>query len=1468
MNFKNVFIILTILIPAIFLNAKDYVWIEGEHPSKSNFSLKVWSGKNPEILSGNKWGTFSLNKEQIKKKVPPEGFILSYDFEIDKNGEYEVWARIGFEWVRAPFEWRIDSRKWNKITPDMQTTNVIEVSKWCEVAWLKLKKCKIIKGKHTITFRWKEPNKERLLLGIDCIAITKEKFFPDGKLKPDKIYNSEIDKKAKENIFKVEFKNTTERQEFLLNGLWEIARYDDEDMDNNPYQPDKKLPTEDEYNLKWRGIEVPSDAWSRPELRFAHRVIYRTKIDIPDEFQNKSFILHFSGTNWIVSVFVNGKFIGWHRSVLVPWDIDISEGIIPGKVNEISLVVKGPYYAFDVKGSRSEDLDHLRNTPKSALRHRKFIAPVYPSTKGEGDGSQTGIIFPVKLIITGNAYVSDVFVKTYVKDKKIEVEYEIKNNEKNEKNYEISPVIIDKKTGKVARAINSIKISIPAYWTKKIKFEEKWNNPKLWWPERNPQLYLLKTIIKDEKEVKDVHKLTFGFREINIEGKHFLLNGIKWHFWNWVDVGKVKNTEEWLEKYEKQNDRFHRIAYNHDKIWGCREEALKFFDENGIPGRLSTCLDGMFITYDLNNPTVWLNFKEHIQQVVKAYRNHPSIMVWSLENELLLINAFWRHWDKYKEIEQLCGQLIKIQEELDPTRKSIFDGGGDVGGLAAISCQHYTFPKGEVFPKFAYNYPQKKENAYSTRTREIYNWDKKRPLILGEVFFYGGNPNRVIWVGGPDVYRERGKADIYAGKYARICIEGARWQEVTGICPLVGCLPGAEKSFSPKAVFIREHNSCFFAGSQMSKTIRIFNDDKQDDDLTFQWQLIFDGRIIEKGQKTYKVKAGEYTEDILKVNLPQIQKRMDGKLILRLLSGNSGNRVVFEDEKTVSVLPEINKVNFKNLNSNNLFVYDIDGKIKKALSSFGQDFSILKDLNSIPETLDVLIIGSNSINKENRKIISKKVKSLLKEGKKIVIFEQEIPLEKNELPVNIAVARRRKSGRQIYSEFLKPEGTGGSICFPVALAHPVLKGLKKDDFFTWAGDYNFKLSYRTPEKGAISIIQAGDDLNLTPMFEIRDEKGILILCQLLVGEKFEKEPVAQKLLYNILAYFNKPFPAKKRQVYVYSPDDNKLKDFIRRTGVKIKKINKQENLFSENSITIVNGTRKSLKYLLEKKEKVEEYCKNGNWVVIFNINNRSINDFNKLVGFNHRIRKFGREKVLIKDLSEPLLLGLTDRDFSMYSDKVLAPWIKLNWISDKVFTYVVDGFEIASFGGNSGKIKKVTNGLTNEDFWRYIQYFNADGDSIEFNFKRPEIITKIRIKPTSAPYYKLKDIEIIFDDNQNDKIIYTCSEKGGFQEINLRNPKKCSKIKINLLNHWPGISARNVNLVGIDIIEIYRKVEKIEKGEIKPLIKPAGIVKYKEGKGGILLVQIDYSSQDNRKNISKKINIVSTILRNLREYCL
>ncbi|MFN4228173.1 MAG: hypothetical protein ACK4F0_08580, partial [Candidatus Ratteibacteria bacterium] len=225
--------------------SSDYIWIEGENFTKSNFKLDIWSGQRPEILSNRSWVTCVLNKEDIPTKLPNEGIIIEYNFKVIKEDDYDIWFRIGYEWVRAPLEWKIDDNDWQLLPSDIQTTNPIEVSVWCEVAWIKVGKIRLKEGDHKIIFRFKEPNRDRLIFGIDCIAFIKGDFLPDGILKPNEIYNQEIDIMARKNIFKIELKkNTNERQEFPLNGLWEIARYDDSDMDKNPYEPEKEIPSE------------------------------------------------------------------------------------------------------------------------------------------------------------------------------------------------------------------------------------------------------------------------------------------------------------------------------------------------------------------------------------------------------------------------------------------------------------------------------------------------------------------------------------------------------------------------------------------------------------------------------------------------------------------------------------------------------------------------------------------------------------------------------------------------------------------------------------------------------------------------------------------------------------------------------------------------------------------------------------------------------------------------------------------------------------------------------------------------------------------------------------------------------------------------------------------------------------------------------------------------------------------------
>jgi len=496
---------------------------------------------------------------------------------------------------------------------------------------------------------------------------------------------------------------------------------------------------------------------------------------------------------------------------------------------------------------------------------------------------------------------------------------------------------------------------------------------------------------------------------------------------------------------------------------------------------------------------------------------------------------------------------------------------------------------------------------------------------------------------------------------------------------------------------------------------------------------------------------------------------------------------------------------------------------------------------------------------------------LLTAGRTVIVLEQTEPLRGKDLPVaGIDVAGAPQKRRSVWAEFADTGGSAGSISFPVAIAHPVLKGLTERDFFTWAGDEeNFLLSYATPATGVISIIQAGNALTLTPMMEIPVGQGSLLLSQMTIGRKLGVEPVADRLLHNILCWAAARSRAEPGRTLVLLDGDRKLGEFIGRTNVLSETVDTvQEALVGD--VAVVRATPRTLDQLASARDEVHRFCRKGGWLMLVGVDQGGLEAFNRLVGFEHRMRTFGREAAGLAQRNDPLLLGLTDRDMRMTSDKVLAHWLRLTWISDRVFTTVVDGAEIAAFGGAP---PNVTNGLTNEDFWRYIEYFSdfdPDGAQFELKFDRPETIAAIRIKPTAAPYFFLKDVEFIFDGDAANPVKFTCQQVEGTQDVEME-PRRAQSITVKLIDHWPGESSKNT--VGIDLLEVYRKLP--DEPVIVLLTRPAGLVKYAIGRGGIVLNQLDYGEADipagtrpkdipnQIANVTKKIGIYANLLRNM-----
>jgi len=1471
-SFSNLALILFVLAvhAGVACAAKpDYVWLEAENPQTKNFDFDIQTGSQPQILSAGRWLHKILPAEQFKTEAPADGWHLEYRFNVKQPGLYEFWARLGYEKLRAPLDWRIDAGSWNRLNPDTPTTNLNEVwDGWNEIAWVKAGLANLTVGNHKLTLRWTgpAPGNKRVMLGLDCLTFVRGKgnFHPEGKLRPGQQYDDQIDKKAREQIFRIpadSAKSFPERVELSLAGPWQAARWDDDNMDSAPYQPVNKIPQPSEYPLRWLGIDVPSNAFAaRKELNMGHRLFYRTRVQIPENLAGRAVKLHFSGTNWLVGVFVNGKFVTGHTSVLVPWDVDITKFVRFGRVNTFTLSVKSGWYAIDLTARkvRKNSLNDVRNTPVGSLRNMMFVDAIYPSSKGEGSGSQVGIVYPVKLVVMGPAYTSDVFIRTSVAEKRLTEDVEITNPTDKDITLQVVSEAVYERTGKAEKVFGPVDLSVAPGKKATVTLAGGWPKAKLWWPENDPNVYVMKTTLTLNGRAVDVRSDTFGFRQVSIDGKHFLLNGIPWHFWNWVDVENAEDPNDWLAKFRANNNRFHRISDDHSRIFGCQEQALEWLDRHGIAGRKSTCIDGMFITNGLPNPLVWKNFERHVRQVVKAYRNHPSIVQWSIANEMMLITGRLYYGAEYRQDEKRMAQLFDVAKQLDPTRPSYDDGAGDCGGLGQINCQHYTWPRGENFPAGAYQYPI--GPAVLPRPvhnfAELYKWDGKRPLVLGEVAYLTENASNISWFGGPDVYRGREFVIRAEADYLRTCIEGARWQQATAVCPWT-TRPAANISFEPIAAFVREYNSCFYSGSILKRTVKIFNDTRYTIPITFQWHLFFAGQAVASGAKAFRIKPGCDTRTVIKSVVPNLRRRTEGKLMLTLYAKG---RVVFKDSRPLTILAPPHQI--AGLDESNFFVYDPLGYLAKWLFLRNQSYTEVNDINNLPVTAGVLLVGPNALSEKNILDAASAINNFVAADNTAVILEQQYPLEGALLPVaGIIATPPQHKGRPGWMEFKRAGGQSGSICFPAIGRHPIFTGLEQRDFFTWAGDNDkiYEKSYAAPATGALPLVLAGGDMSLAPMLQVSPGRGHYLLCQMLIGDKLGVEPAADRLFYNILAWAARQKPSTTKKTVAYLGDDKNLGDFLASTRLDFSSVKQIENIFdAEPDAIVVKADPKALAWLQSHYDRLEKYCQKGRWIMLAGLDKKSIASFDKIVGFEHQIRPFGIEAATLENTTDPLLLGISTRDVTMYGSEMIAPWMGRKKVSDRIFTNVVDGKNIASFA--KGVNLKLANGLTTHDFWQYIQYIsNPDNARINLELARPEVLTKLNLW-VNPSYYYLKDLQIVFDNNTDQAIPWTLEKTDRIQSLDLGG-RRASKLTILVKGHYPGKSAQNIG--GIDEIELFRKLSPDFDSKVVILTRPAGLVKYPIGKGGILLNQLDYTRKDTDENILKKRKIYFNLLRNM-----
>jgi len=410
-------------------------------------------------------------------------------------------------------------------------------------------------------------------------------------------------------------------------------------------QGDEALARSRDFNDSgWRSLDLPHD-WSiegkiNPNNPTgggggyfpAGTGWYRKTFAVPQDWKGKNVSVYFEGVYMNSEVFINGKSLGVYPYGYSSFSYDLSPYLDFGKENVIAVRV-----------DNSQQMNSRWYSGSGIYRH------VWLNVTSTVHVAHWGVNISTPQVSSKKA---TVLVKTKVK---------------NETAFALSVVVktfLRNKNAKNAGG-GQMKVELPANSEKEITQTIQVSDPMLWTPE-TPHLYQAQIQVVKDKKVLDDTKTNFGIRSLKFTTEHgFQLNGktVK------INGGCVHHDNGCLgaAAFDRAEERkvellksggFNAVRTSHNPpseafLDACDRLGLLVMDES---------FDCWKIGKNTNDYAKYFNqwWKKDLEAMILRDRNHPSIVMWSIGNEIV---------ERGKpEAVETAKMLLQEVKKLDTTR--------------------------------------------------------------------------------------------------------------------------------------------------------------------------------------------------------------------------------------------------------------------------------------------------------------------------------------------------------------------------------------------------------------------------------------------------------------------------------------------------------------------------------------------------------------------------------------------------------------------------------------------------------------------------------------------------------------------------------------------------------------------------------------------------------------------------------